>query len=577
MPISVVFVVVLGLFLLAYRTYGVYLARTFGLDAAKRTPAHELADGEDYVPTKRGYLLAQHFSAISAAGPIVGPITAGLAFGWLPALLWIVGGCIFIGALHDFASLVGSVRHKAGSVSVIVREQMSRRAYLLFLGFVWLALVYVIVAFTDVTARSFVNALPLENGAVVQGGGIAGASILYLVVGVAMGFALKFLKMPLKWATLVFVPLVGLAIWWGQRSPLVLPFQAGTGPEGLVRTWSYLILGYCAVASVVPMWALLQPRGFLGGFFLYGVLAASFAGILMGGGAEASYPAFLGFESEKLGLIFPFLFINIACGACSGFHGLVCSGTTSKQLDRETDAHAVGYGGMLLEGVVAVISLVCVMMIAPGSPLASRSPDALYALGVGNFVAKFGVDPVFAVSFAALAFATFVYDTLDVATRLGRYVLQELCGTRSRLSGVLATAATLALPAYFVSVKTLDAAGREVPAWRLFWGIFGASNQLLAGLTLLGLTIWLRNAGKRRGALLCAVPMVFMMTTTLWSLSLTIVAAVKRKAGGGVFGAPNVVACVLLSVAVLLVFEAARAWRNGRGLAAGADEGAATA
>jgi carbon starvation protein len=485
-----------------------------------------------------------------------------LAFGWLPALLWIVFGCVFIGALHDFASLVGSVRHRARSVSAIVQEHMSRRAYLLFLGFVWLALVYVVVAFTDVTARSFVDELPLENGSKVAGAGVATASILYLVVAVAMGLCLKYLKMPLWAATLVFVPMVGAAIWFGQSNPLTPPDLFGQGKDGAVRTWDYLILMYCGVASVVPMWALLQPRGFLGGFFLYGVLAFSCVGILFGG-ETATYPAFTGFDNEKLGALFPFLFINIACGACSGFHGLVCSGTTSKQLDRETDAHAVGYGGMLLEGVVAVISLVCVMLVAgPGKAPAGGKPDALYALGIGHFVSWFGIEPRFAVAFASLAFATFVFDTLDVATRLGRYVLQELFGSTSRLSGALATLGTLALPALFVSVKTVDAAGVEIPAWRLFWGIFGASNQLLAALTLLGLSLWLRNTGRGRLAVLTLVPMVFMMGMTVWSLVATLTKAAARASAGGAFGAPNVVAAVLLVVAAALVAQAVAAWRR---------------
>jgi carbon starvation protein len=561
-PIVAVFAAVLILFFLAYRFYGGFLARRFGLDAARTTPAHELADGEDYVPVKRGYLLAQHFSAISAAGPIVGPIAAGLAFGWVPALLWIVFGCIFIGALHDFAALVGSVRHRARTVAEIVREHMSRPAYFLFLGFVWLALVYVIVAFTDVTARSFTDRLELENGTVVKGAGVATASILYLALGVAMGFALKFGRWPLRVATAVFVPLVGVAIWFGQQAPLTPPFVVGEGKEGIVRAWAYLILAYCGVASITPMWALLQPRGFLGGFFLYGVLVFSCGGLLLGGGATAIYPAFRGFESAHLGSLFPFLFITIACGACSGFHGLVCSGTTSRQLDREPDAHVVGYGGMLLEGVVAVISLICVMSVAEGSIAAARGPDALYALGVGAFVARFGIDPGFATAFASLAFATFVYDTLDVATRLGRYVLQELIGAKSRIAGVLATLATLALPALFVSATTVDAAGKVVPGWRVFWGIFGASNQLLAALTLLGLTLWLRRSGRARLAVLTAIPMTFMMGMTLWALVLTLIKAAKGMQSGKPFGTPNVIAAALLVIAVLLIAEAVRAFRR---------------
>ena len=358
------------MFALAFWAYGGMLSRLFRLSGTADTPAHTLADGQDYVPTRRGYLLAQHFSAISAAGPIVGPISAGIQFGWLPALLWIVFGAVFIGAMHDFASLVGSVRHGARSVPEIMREHVSPLARYLFLLFVWLALIYVIIAFTDVTARSFVGDVPLDDGRIVSGGGIATASLLYLVIGVAMGFALK-KGMRLSIATAIFVPLVGLAIWFGQKMPITLPW-AGTG-EDAVRAWDYVLLVYCGIASLVPMWALLQPRGYLGGFFLYAVLGAALVGIVAGG-KTIEYPAFIGLHSN-IGPLFPFLFITIACGACSGFHGLVCSGTTSKQLDRESDARAVGYGGMLLEGVVAVISLICVMLLVPGSQGASARAE----------------------------------------------------------------------------------------------------------------------------------------------------------------------------------------------------------
>jgi carbon starvation protein len=554
--VSVAFVFggALAVFAIAFWTYGRLLTKLFRLGDARNTPAHALEDGEDYVPTRRGYLLAQHFSAISAAGPIVGPIVAGREFGWLPALLWIVGGAVFIGAMHDFSALVGSVRHGARSVPEIMREHMSPFARYLFLLFIWLALVYVIIAFTDVTARQFVGAVELDDGSKVEGGGIATASLLYLVVGVAMGIALR-KKMPLWLATAIFVPLVAAAIWFGQKAPISLPFAAST--EDAVRGWDYVLLAYCGIASIVPMWALLQPRGYLGGFFLYAVLAAAVIGIFAGGQTTV-YPAFLGWESG-IGPLFPFLFITIACGACSGFHGLVCSGTTSKQLDRERDAHAVGYGGMLLEGAVAVISLVCVMLLAQGSAGAKLEPSRIYALGIGGFVQKLGIDPTFAVAFASLAFATFVYDTLDVATRLGRYVIQELTGRKSRVAAVGATLATLLLPALFVSVEMYDAAGRRVPAWKVFWTIFGASNQLLAALTLLGLTVWLKKLGRTTAAWITGVPMVFMMVMTVWSLGAIVATAARKYSATSQLDSPAIVALVLLVLAALLIIEAARA------------------
>lgn len=561
MAIFGILALVLLIYVVAYRSYGGMLARWFGLDASVVTPAHVVNDGEDYVPTSRGYLLAQHFSAIAAAGPIVGPITAAIAFGWLPALVWIVVGSIFIGAMHDFASLVGSVRNKAQSVATIVRDVMPGPAYGYFLAFVWLALVYVIVAFTDITAGAFTDDLPLEGGRVVSGGGVATASLLYLLVGVLLGVALR-IGIRLGPAACVFVPLVGVAIWWGQEAPVVLPSWMGE-----TRTaWNYVILAYCAVASVVPVWALLQPRGFLGGFFLYGVLGASLLGIVIGGfrGEGAiTWPAWIGASSERVGELWPFLFITIACGACSGFHGLVCSGTTSKQLDKETDAHAVGYGGMLLEGVVAVLSVCCVMSLVPGDAASKMNPDKIYALGVSAFVETFGVRPELAVSFALLAFTTFVYDTLDVATRLCRYIFQELTGIRGRLGAVLGTVATLALPAWFMSVRMSDPKGAAIPAWKMFWSVFGTSNQLLASLTLLSLTLWIMKGKRPKLAWVTGVPMVFMMITTLWALGLAVARFVGRVAEGRGFDPAGAVSTVLLVVAVLLIVEAVKALRRG--------------
>jgi carbon starvation protein len=363
--------------------------------------------------------------------------------------------------------------------------------------------------------------------------------------------------MRLALATLVFVPLVGIAIWLGQRWPITLPF-VGVGPSA-VRAWDYTLLVYCGIASLVPVWGLLQPRGYLGGFFLYGVLLAALVGIVAQGTGAPPFPAFIP-QAAGASPLFPFLFITIACGACSGFHGLVCSGTTSKQLDRERDAHAVGYGGMLLEGAVAVISLVCVMMLVQGSDASRLGPSQIYARAIGGFVATFGVDAAFAVAFASLAFTTFIYDTLDVATRLGRYIVQELLGRTSRASAAVATLVTLALPALFVSRTLTDAAGKPVPAWQVFWPIFGASNQLLAALTLLGLTVWLRNTGRRALAWITGIPMLFMMTMTAWSLVIMVARAWDKARAGGPPDWPAVVALVLLVLAALLVIEGARAF-----------------
>ena len=538
-----------GFFLTAYLLYGRFLAKRFDLSPTRTTPACSMSDGVDYVPAKGPFLLSQHFSAIAAAGPIVGPILAGIWFGWLPALLWIVFGAIFLGAVHDFSTLVGSVRHQARSIVEIVREQLGPRAHLLFMGFVWLSLIYVIIAFTDLTSSSFVEP--------TYGGAVASSSFLYLLAAIVMGVCLYQFKMPLGIATLVFVPVVGIIIWFGQSIPAVLPPVGGVRPQLL---WNGIILTYCFLASILPMWILLQPRGYLGGFFLYITLAIGIVGIFIGGD-PIRYPAFLGWKSQQGFPLFPLLFVTVACGACSGFHGIVSSGTTSKQINQEPDCRLVGYGGMLLEGLVAVIALSTLMVLARTDPMIEQSRDRIYANGLSHFVERFDVPVELARSFALLAFATFIYDTLDVATRLGRYIFQELTGWKGKLGRIGSTLATLALPAFCVSLTAKDAAGTVIPAWKIFWTIFGTSNQLLAALTLLTITIWLKRSGKPW--ILSGLPAAFMILMTFWSLSLMakpwVVAFVHGK---GVVNWIALIALVLMGLAALVVVEALKTSRQ---------------
>ncbi|MBI1992357.1 MAG: carbon starvation protein A [Candidatus Omnitrophica bacterium] len=538
-----------GLFVLGYAVYGGLLARWFGLSPTRTTPACSLNDGVDYVPAKAPLLLGQHFSAIAAAGPIVGPILGALWFGWLPALLWIVFGAILFGAVHDFSSLVGSIRHQARSIVELVHEHLGPRAHLLFMAFVWLSLIYVIIAFTDLTSSSFVEP--------TYGGAVAASSSLYLVAAVAMGICLYKWRMPLWLATVVFLPIVGLIIWGGQLIPLVIPDAWPVRPQ---LVWNGVILGYCVLASIVPLWLLLQPRGYLGGFFLYVTLAAGVIGLFLGGD-RIQYPAFLGWTSQRGLPLFPMLFVTVACGACSGFHGIVSSGTTSKQIASEPDCRIVGYGGMLLEGLVAVVALATVMLLAPHDPAVQQSPDRIYANGLAHFVERFGVNREFARSFALLAFATFIYDTLDVATRLGRYVFQELTRWKGRWGGIGATLATLLLPALSVSWTVRDPAGNIVPAWKVFWTLFGTSNQLLAALTLLTITVWLKRT--KRPWLVSALPAAFMLAMTLWSLALT----VQPWLMGLVSGQPSLnwialIALILMVLAVLVILEAFKAFSD---------------
>lgn len=531
-----------------YFIYGFFLKKLFRLDDRRKTPAHTLRDGMDYEPTNKVYLLGQHLSAIAAAGPIVGPILAGLWFGWGPAVLWIVLGGIFIGGVHDMGALVASIRHQGKSVAEIVKEYMPRRTFMVFLIFLWFSLVYIITAFTDITVSTFVEPL--------NGGKVASSSMLYLGLAIIMGIAVKRFKLNLALATAIFAPLILICIYAGNWLPLNMPPILGMDPR---QVWNMLLLCYCFVASVIPVWLLLQPRGYMGGFFLTGTVFISFVGIAIGslfGDLHVQYPAFISWRNPSGLPMFPILFITIACGACSGFHAMVASGTTSRQLYKETDAKLVGYGGMILESVVAIIALSALMVLGASGVGALNDPSAIYASGIATFLSYLGIPYSFALNFALLAFATFVYDTLDVATRLGRYIFEELVGIRNRFSPYIASFITLLLPAVFLLHKIVDADGKAIPAWKVFWTVFGASNQLLAGFVLLIVSLWLfKNKMKYFNALIATV---FMLATSITALVLLVRPAFRRLGSGTYHISPNdITVFILLGLSAFLIIEGA--------------------
>jgi len=545
------------MFLAAYYTYGAFLAKkVFHLDNSRKTPAVELEDDVDYVPAEPKYLMSQHFSAIAAAGPITGPILAAAMFGWGPALLWIIIGSILIGGVHDMGALVASIRHKARSITEIVRETVSNRAYLIFMIFIWITLVYIIVAFTDITASSFIGTITLESGEKIGGAAIASSSMLYLALPVFMGLLLKHTRLNLAWATIIFLPLVGVAIWVGRYIPFDLAAIFKIDAVSAQKLWDVLILAYCFVASVLPMWLLLQPRGHLGGYFLYAALLASSIGVIFGN-FKIEYPAFtrLSADSDVFFFpMFPILFITIACGACSGFHSLVGSGTTSKQLKRETDSKLIGYGTMLIEGMVAVISLACIMMLAKDDPLAAKPPNFIYATGIGRFLELIHIPAAFGISFGLMAFTTFVYDTLDVSTRLGRYIIEELTGWRTMAGKAFATALTACVPLFFVMRRSFDAFGNPAPAWRVFWNVFGASNQLLAALSLIGITVWLFKTAKSRKIWMVAfLPAIWMFVMSAWALARIIMEAWFKNGGFAFTSDPVPYAALILVVLAMMM------------------------
>ena len=545
----------LALIALAYWLHGSWIARLMGLDNSVPTPAHELEDGVDYVPTKPFYLFGQHFAAIAAAGPIAGPIIACQEFGWLPCLLWIGLGVVLIGAVHDFMALAASVRHGARSIADITRDHLGPRAGIAMMAFIWLALVYVIVAFADITASSFVTGTEELAAASAHafhpGGAVAAASVFYLLLAVVMGFVQKFLNPPLWLLTIIFVPSTFLMVWLGTRVSNWFVLDA--------KWWALLILAYCCVASMVPVWSLLQPRGYLGGFVLYFALALGVVGIFFGG-YDIKQAAFKGFDSGRAtGMLFPFLFVTIACGACSGFHGLVCSGTTSKQIDKETHIRAVGYGGMLAEAFVALIAMVTVMIVAQ-KDLTGLKPGTIYGNGIGNFMTLIIGEKYrnFAITFGAMAFSTFVFDTVDVSTRLGRYIVQELFRWPTRFGAWVGTLLTVALPVYFIAFAPPG-------SWVKFWTLFGASNQLLAALTLLAITVWLHQ--RRQRIAFTLLPMLFVLVTTLYALVKLTISNFTGATIDPVAMVNGITSAALIALALYLVARAIARLRAERAVA----------
>jgi carbon starvation protein len=527
---------------LGYFAYGKWISKQLEPDDSRITPAQEINDGEDYVPTKPFYLFGQHFSAIAAAGPIAGPILACQYFGWLPCLLWIGLGVVLIGAVHDFTALFSSVRHGACSIAEITREKMGKKAGRAMMAFIWIALVYVIIAFTDITAGTFVAGDEALQGEISfnPGGAVAFASITYLALAVLLGFIQRFLNPPLWLSTVIFVPCVFLLSYLGTKFSTIFLLDH--------TSWAVLILIYCVIASVVPVWALLQPRGYLGGFVLYTALAIGVIGVFFGG-YEIQQPYFKTWDAGGLtGSLFPFLFVTIACGACSGFHGLVCSGTTSKQIEKESHTHPVGYGAMLAEGFVAFIALVTIMIVS-SEAVKGISPGKIYGNGIGEFLTIIvGKENLpFAITFGAMAFSTFVFDTLDVSLRLGRYIVQELTGLKGRFGALVGTLITIAIP--FISVLLAPKG-----SWNEFWTLFGASNQLLAALTLLSITVWLYQSKRRYFFTL--IPMLFVLVITIWALGALLIGNFKLSHGLDVKMINGIASLILIGLAVFLILTA---------------------
>ncbi|HHS13194.1 MAG TPA: carbon starvation protein A [bacterium] len=532
MPAILLVILSSAVFAAGYRIYGRFLNRRLDIDPHRSTPAHTRRDGVDYVPARSPVLLGHHFASIAGAGPILGPIYAAV-FGWLPVFIWIVIGSLFFGGVHDFASIVASIRHGGRSIGEVIEEYIGRSGKQLFLIFAWFMLILVVAVFCKAVAGTF-TAEPSS----------AGSSFLFIVLAVLFGLSLYRLNLRLGLATALGVVLLFGCVILGLRFPITLSYN----------TWMAVLFGYIFVASVTPVWILLQPRDFLNSFLLYAVLLGSVAGIFITNPVVA-FPALGSFHSS-LGPMFPILFVTVACGAISGFHSMVSSGTTSKQLDNENDARPVGYGGMLIEGVLAVVALITATVLLQGDyaqklTVHGGGPIGIFASGVGGFIATLGIPSRAAVTFAALAISAFALTSLDTATRLGRFIVQEFfdgfSGWPSRLlskNRFIPTLLTIGAAAGLALTGTGDT----------LWPLFGSANQLLAAIVLLAITVWLARLKKKTA--FTRIPMVFMFLVTLAALASLIVGNLKAR-NWTLFS----MGIILMSTALVLVVQALRSLR----------------
>ena len=461
----------------AYFTYGKILERVLGIDPARQPPSITCRDGVDYVPAAPAVLFGHHFASIAGAGPIVGPIAAAY-FGWGAVVLWVVLGCIFIGAVHDMASLFLSVRHEGRSIASVIETVIGRPGKILFLIFCWSTLVLVCAEFTRQVAATFVGTPA-----------VATSSLLFIALAVVFGVAVNRLGMKTLPATCVFVPIMFACVWIGTRLPLDLKVLAGVSPDGAQAIWTLVLLAYCFLASTLPVWLLLQPRDYLNSYLLYAMMALGFAGVFAATPA-LSLDAFTGLKAVngagKSMPIFPFLFITIACGACSGFHSLVASGTTAKQIASERHIRPVAYGGMLLEGVLAILALVAVGVFTQPQlieKLGSATPVSLFASGLGAFCAKLGIPQESATVFMSLAVSAFLMTSVDTATRLARFTWQELFTTKpGKKQGYVSKTASnmFVATALVVALVALLLLGNPEAAKNL-WNVFASTRTARLG------------------------------------------------------------------------------------------------
>ncbi len=494
------------IFLLAYLLYGRWMANKWGIDPNAPTPAHYLKDNVDYVPAKRSVVFGHQFASIAGAGPINGPIIAAM-FGWVPVLLWIVFGGIFFGAVQDFAAMYASVKNKGKTIGYIIELYIGKAGKQLFLVFVWLFSILVVAAFADIVAVTFNGFMP--DGALNNANAsVATTSILFIAAAVGLGMYLN-KKMPSGYASaIVAIVLLVACIALGLAFPLYVAKSY----------WLYFVFIYIFVASVTPVWALLQPRDYLNSFLLVMMIIAAFVGVIYANPTMNIAP-FNGFVVNGQ-YLFPILFVTVACGAVSGFHSLVASGTASKQVDNERDMLPIAFGGMLLECLLAVISLVAVGALAVGGKLPTGSPPMIFASAISGFLSGMGLPEATVYTLITLSVSAFALTSLDSVARVGRLAFQELflnSSDSSQTGPIASIFANRYVATFFTLLMGYLLALR---GYADIWPLFGSANQLLAALSLIACAVFLKRT-RREGWMLYA-PMLIMLLVTFAALALTI-------------------------------------------------------
>ena len=499
----------------AYLLYGRYLQNKWGIDPNAKTPAYELEDGVDYVPADTNVVFGHQFASIAGAGPINGPIQAAI-FGWVPVLLWILIGGVFFGAVQDFAAMYASVKNKGRTIGYIIEEYIGKLGKKLFLLFCWLFCILVIAAFADVVAGTF-NGFAVDDAGVVTStiaanGAVATTSILFILEAVALGFILKYAKLN-KWVnTGIAIVMLVAAIAIGLNCPIYLSRS----------TWHLIVFAYIFIACVTPVWALLQPRDYLNSYLLIFMIVGAVIGVFVSN-PSCNLSAFTGFNVNGQ-YLFPILFVTIACGAVSGFHSLVSSGTASKQIKNEKNMLPVSYGAMLMESMLAVIALIAVASFADGEAAAQglTTQPQIFAGAIANFLTVIGLPYQLVFTLITLAVSAFALTSLDSVARVARLSFQEFFIDEDTDMEHLSPFKKVVTNAWFATIITLVLAFMLAKVgYAEIWPLFGSANQLLSVLALVACAVFLKKT-KRQGAMLW-IPMFFMMAVTFTALTMTIV------------------------------------------------------